>query len=142
MFTKKTLAAVSGLVALSAVAGAQTPPAPTHHGLFGSMFHHHAQTGQPGVTPTHHSLFPFHHAMAPGGQPGMATGNGGGAAAPIAGGVIGNKNTHVYHLPGDKSLPSPKNRVYFASAAAAQAAGYHAAGSAHGAGTTHHKTHH
>ena len=44
----------------------------------------------------------------------------------------GNKNSHVYHLPGDKgSLPAPQNRVYFSSAAAAQAAGYHAAGNGH-----------
>jgi hypothetical protein len=83
------------------------------------------------MTPMHHSLLPFHHTVTPGG----------GSATPIAGGVIGNKNTHVYHLPGDKSLPSPKNRVYFASAAAAQAAGYHASGSGHGAKATH-KTHH
>ena len=41
---------------------------------------------------------------------------------------IGNKNTHVFHVPGDKgTLPAEKNRVYFKSAAAAKAAGYHQA---------------
>ena len=58
--------------------------------------------------------------------------------------IIGNKKSHVYHLPGDKgALPSPQNRVYFTSAAAAQAAGYHASGSGHSAmthGTMMHKT--
>lgn len=39
--------------------------------------------------------------------------------------IIGNKRTHVYHLPGDKGrLPKPENRVYFKTAAQAEAAGY------------------
>jgi len=56
---------------------------------------------------------------------------------PMLGGrVIGNKNTHVYHLPSDKSpLPEPKNRVYFRSEADAIRAGYHHAGA--GAGGHH-----
>src|SRR5437879_6025922 len=45
------------------------------------------------------------------------------------GNVVGNKNTKVYHLPGDKGqLPDPKNRVYFKTAKEAEAAGYHHAG--------------
>lgn len=45
------------------------------------------------------------------------------------GNVIGNKNTKVYHLPGDKgALPAEKNRVYFRTAKEAEAAGYHRAG--------------
>jgi hypothetical protein len=54
----------------------------------------------------------------------------------FAGAIIGNKRTHVYHLPGDKgNLPAAQNRVYFHSAAEAAAAGYHAAGQ-RGAGAT------
>ena len=42
--------------------------------------------------------------------------------------IIGNKNTKVYHLPGDKgSMPAEKNRVYFRSERDAIAAGYHLA---------------
>ncbi|MBV9864234.1 MAG: hypothetical protein JO316_02680 [Abitibacteriaceae bacterium] len=45
------------------------------------------------------------------------------------GGVVGNKKTHVFHLPGDRGkLPEPQNRVYFRTAAEARAAGYHEAG--------------
>lgn len=51
-----------------------------------------------------------------------------GSQTPIAGGIIGNKRTHVYHLAGDTgNLPSEKNRVYFRSEAEARAAGYHPA---------------
>ena len=41
-----------------------------------------------------------------------------------AGGVIGNKNSRVYHLPSCGSLPKEENRVLFGSAAEAEAAGY------------------
>lgn len=47
--------------------------------------------------------------------------------------IIGNKNSKVYHLPGDTgSMPAAKNTVYFNSEAAARAAGYHLAGGGHG----------
>lgn len=47
-----------------------------------------------------------------------------------AGPIIGNKNSHVYHLQAAvESLPAEKNRVYFQTEAEAQAAGYHKAGS-------------
>jgi hypothetical protein len=68
----------------------------------GGMFHHKSSMG----------------AMGGGMMGGMHTGS-----------IIGNKNTKVYHMPGDKNLPDEKNRVYFSSASAAEAAGYHAAGS-------------
>jgi len=43
--------------------------------------------------------------------------------------IIGDKNTKVYHMPGDKyPLPAEKNRVYFRTEAQAIAAGYHRAG--------------
>ena len=51
----------------------------------------------------------------------------------FAGNIIGNKNTHVYHMPGDPgALPAPQNRVYFHTQTQAVAAGYHRAGSGHG----------
>jgi len=57
------------------------------------------------------------------GNPGMM------GSQAMMGHVVGNKKTHVYHLPGDRgALPAPQNRVYFSSAAAAQAAGYHGVG--------------
>jgi methylphosphotriester-DNA--protein-cysteine methyltransferase len=56
-----------------------------------------------------------------------------GSHSMVGGSIIGNKNTHVYHMAGDKgALPAPQNRVYFSSVAAAQAAGYHAAGAGRG----------
>src|SRR5437879_5401979 len=68
----------------------------------------------------HHGLFGRRHGS------GVSTGS----RAPFAGAIIGNKRTHVYHLPGEKgSLPAEKNRVYFHSVAEATAAGYHPAGS-------------
>ena len=46
-----------------------------------------------------------------------------------AGHIVGNKNTHAYHLPGgDQRLPAEKNRVYFQTEAEAQAAGYYKTG--------------
>ena len=51
------------------------------------------------------------------------------AAAAVSGRIIGNKSTHVYHLPGSGgNLPSAANTVYFKSEAQAIAAGYHKAG--------------
>lgn len=53
------------------------------------------------------------------------------AAAPLAAGqgpIIGNKNSHIYHLPGQGRLPRESNRVYFQTEAEAQAAGYRKAG--------------
>ena len=50
-----------------------------------------------------------------------------------SGRIIGNKNTHVYHMAGDMgNMPSPQNRVYFRSEAEARAAGYRMAGSGNG----------
>ncbi|MEO7719152.1 MAG: MBL fold metallo-hydrolase [Capsulimonas sp.] len=42
--------------------------------------------------------------------------------------IVGNTRSHIYHVVKDGgTLPSPKNRVYFNSAAEAEAAGYRAA---------------
>lgn len=110
-------AALAALTVLGASALAQTPPPPpVHHGIFSKLFHPKPKPGQPatgsfgrprGVMPGHSGMMPMH------------------------GGVIANKNSRVYHLPGDKgALPAPQNRVYFPTAAAAEAAGYHRAGGA------------
>jgi len=44
----------------------------------------------------------------------------------IAGGIIGNRNSRIYHLSNcpDYNKVSPRNRVPFATEAEAQAAGY------------------
>ena len=71
-----------------------------------------------------------HPPVASPGAPGMTP-----VSSGMSGAVIGDKKTHVYHLPGDKSmLPAPQNRVYFYSATQAAAAGYKVAGvgGAHG----------
>lgn len=53
----------------------------------------------------------------------------GSAALANHGPIIGNRRSHVYHLPGDTHpLPSERNRVYFQTEQAAQAAGYRALG--------------
>ena len=127
--TLTALALAAGLAGgFSGIVGAQTPPTPpAHHGILGRLFHPH---GQP--------------RMAPGMHPGMAPGRPGGMS--LMGNIIGNKNSHVYHMPGDKgSLPSAANRVYFRTEAQAMAAGYHRAGASHGrtggAMHGHHVTH-
>jgi hypothetical protein len=144
----KTSAAFAALALLGGAAFAQTtpppPPAPAHHGIFSRLFHPkpktgiyqsngsaaHPMNGQSGRMPGHsitgHPAITGRHSMMQGGTSAMT------------GQFIGNKNSHVFHMPGDKgALPAPQNRVYFASAAAAQAAGYHAAGS--GRSMTSHK---
>lgn len=62
----------------------------------------------------HHGLFGHRPGGPMHGRPTMMTGR-----------IIGNKRTHVYHLPGETgSLPAEKNRVYFMTEAQARAAGY------------------
>lgn len=88
--------------AATTAASAATSSAKTHTGLFGKLLHHKAK---PKATT----------APAPAG----------------AGQIIGDKKSHVYHLPGDKyMLPAQQNRVYFKTEAQAKAAGYRHAGSA------------
>ena len=141
---QKTLtlpAALAAVAVLGTGALAQTPPPPppAHHGIFSKLLHPHAKPqpmpgsfGRPGhMMPGH--MMPGH--MMPGHMmPGhMMPGHSGtGGMMPMHGGVIANKNSRVYHLPGDRgALPAAQNRVYFSSAAAAEAAGYHRAGGAH-----------
>ena len=139
-------AALAALIALESCAFAQSPPPPpVHHGLFGNLFHHNKP--MPGTMPGHMMpghmmpghMMPGHMMpghMMPGqhmmpGRPGMMGGMmpGRPGMMSMGGGVIGNKNTHVYHLPGDRgALPEMKNRVYFHSAAQAEAAGFHRTG--------------
>lgn len=56
----------------------------------------------------------------------------GGTAA--QGPIIGNKNSHVYHVGDDGHLPAERNRVYFQTESDAKAAGYHPGGQAVPAG--------
>ena len=110
---QKLLKVSSVLAALALLGGTVSlthaqAPAPAHHGLLGRLFGHH-----PAARPT------------PGARPEIMSGR----RNSMMGGVIGNKKTHVYHLPGDRgALPEPQNHVYFHTAAQAQAAGYHAVG--------------
>lgn len=115
MHLKRTISLTTALISVAAMAQAAQPAA--HHGLLGRLLHKPASTA-PATS---------HHLMS---KPAMGS-------LVHSGNIIGNKNTHVYHLPGDKNLPEPKNRVYFKSVAAATAAGYHASGS----GKTITKTH-
>ena len=135
----KTAAALAALVSLGSSAFAQTStttPAPKKPSIFSKLFHPKPKPGlyQSNGSAMHpmgsHPMMSSHPMM--GGRPTMMGGR------PMMGGsmmgsrIIGNKNSHVYHMPGDGgSLPAPQNRIYFSSAAAAQAAGYHAAGGGH-----------
>ena len=123
--TFAALALAAGLAAGAVgTASAQTPPPPpAHHGIFGKLFHPRPKPGQP--TTYRPGMMGRPGMMHPGmmGRPSMG------------GGVVGNRNSHVYHLPGDRgALPAPQNRVYFHTAAQAEAAGYHRAGMAGGMG--------
>lgn len=131
---QKILTVTATLAALTLLGGAVTaqtpPPPPVHHGIFSKLFHPKSKPatgsfGQPG------HMMPNHPGMI--GHPGMMGRPGMGGMMPMHGGVVANKNSHVYHLPGDRgALPAAQNRIYFPSAAAAEAAGYHRAGGARG----------
>ena len=127
----KISVAVTAMALLGSSVLAQTPPppsAPAHHGIFSRFFHPKPKPGM--TTPMHSGMTPNHSLM------GSHSPMGGSNA--MSGQYIGNKNSHVFHMPGDKgSLPAPQNRIYFPTAAAAEAAGYHAAGSGHTT-TSHH----
>lgn len=119
------LAATLAIATPTVFAQTNTAPAPQHqsilHKLFGKK--QPAPMAHPGMTGT------MGRPMAPmhGGMTGYHVGS-----------IIGNKNTHVYHLPGDtSSLPAPKNRVYFTTELQAMAAGYHKSGMTHSSTMTH-----
>ncbi len=121
----KNFAAVAALAFSAGAAFAQTPPpppVPAHQGILSRLFH---PKPKPGIYQSNGSAM---HPMN--GQPGMMGSHSTlGSHSMMSGRFIGNKKTHVFHLPGDASaLPAPQNRVYFRSAGDAQAAGYHAAG--------------
>ena len=124
---KRTLILVASAAALAAwhcpTFAQAPPPPPAHPSLLSRLLHH----GKPAM--------PMHAGVA---QPGMMHGS---PMAPhmtsMSGAFIGNKKSHVLHAPGDTGqLPAPQNRVYFRSVAAAEAAGYHMAGS--GKSMSHH----
>lgn len=155
----KTLAASAALSLLAGAVFAQTQtgtPLPAKKpGILSRLFHPKPKPGiyQNNATPGHpmngypmHGQ-PMHGSMGAhsygtmgthsygtmGTHPMMGGGGMMGGHSMMGGPIIGNKNSHVYHMAGDRgALPAPQNRVYFNSAAAAQAAGYHAAGSSRG----------
>jgi len=124
----RTFAALALAASLAAgvigTASAQTPPPPPpHHGLFGKLFHPRPKPGQP---TTYRPGMMGRPGMM---HPGMMRRPGVMGRPSMGGGIVGNRNSHVYHLPGDRgALPAPQNRVYFHTAAQAEAAGYHRAG--------------
>ena len=133
----KTFAAAAALALTAGAAFAQTPtgqaPPPAHQGLLSRLFHPKPKPAinqmHPGMTPNHYGAMP----MRPGSTMGARSYSAMGSHSMMGGPIIGNKNTHVFHMAGDRgSLPAPQNRIYFSSVAAAQAAGYHAAGGSRG----------
>lgn len=120
----KTLTISAALTALAVLAGSvgaqNPPPPPAKPGFLHNLFHHNKPA-------------PATHTMPGAGMMGRTGSGRSGMSGMTAmgGGVVGNKNTHVYHLPGDKgALPALNNRVYFHSAMQAEASGYHRAGGA------------
>ena len=147
----KTFAASAALTLFASAAFAQVPatPPPAHSpGILSRLFHPKPKPGMtpmhPGMTPNHYGGMTTHpgtmgahsygtmgnnHPMM-GGRP---TGGGMMGGGMMGGQIIGNKNSHVYHMAGDRgAMPAPQNRVYFPNAAAAEAAGYHMAGGGRG----------
>ena len=126
---QKTLTVSAALAALTLLGGSTMaqmtpPPPPAHHSIFSKIFH--PKPGQPATGSFGHPGTTMNGHMMPG-HSGMM-----GGSSMMHGGVVANKNSHVYHLPGDRgALPAPQNRIYFPTAAAAEAAGYHRAGGAH-----------
>ena len=98
------------------------PPPPAQHGFLHNMFHRPVP-GQ--INPGR----PLPGRPMPG-RPGYRPI--GGSTIGI-GSIVGNRNTRVYHMPGDRgALPAPQNRVYFRNEHAAMAAGFRRAGGSHG----------
>ena len=135
----KVFASLSALITLgTGAAFAQAPPPPpppAHHGFLHNMFHRpkpgQINSGRPmpgrpmyGTTPGHTmGGRPNYRPM--GGRP-----MGGGM---MGGSIVGNKNTHVYHMAGDRgAMPAEQNRVYFRSEREAEAAGFRRAGDSSG----------
>lgn len=136
----RTLAAAAALALTAGATFAQTPTGqtpPAHQGILSRLFHPKPKPAinqmHPGMTPNHYGSMPMHSGTM-GGARSYGTM---GTHSMMGGSIIGNKNTHVFHMAGDRgALPAPQNRVYFSSVAAAQAAGYHAAGGSRGMTTT------
>lgn len=157
----KTFAASAALTLFASAAFAQVPatPPPAHRpGILSRLFHPKPKPGMtpmhPGMTPNHYgNMSPNHYGgTSPNHYGGMTTHPGtmgahsygtmgnnhpmmGGRpmGSSMGGSIIGNKNSHVYHMAGDRgAMPASQNRVYFSSTAAAEAAGYHMAGGGRG----------
>ena len=110
---------------------------PNHYGSMNSN-RYGGMTAHPGTMGGAHSYGTMGGAHSYGTMGGGAMGGrpmmGGAMGGSMMGGrIIGNKNTHVFHMAGDRgALPAPQNRVYFPNAAAAEAAGYRMAGGGRG----------
>lgn len=135
----KTFAAAAALASIAGAAFAQTQtatPLPAKKpGILSRLFHPKPKPGvyQNNATPGHPmNGYPMHGQPMHGSMGAHSYGTMGNHSM-MGGQIIGNKNSHVFHMAGDRgALPAPQNRVYFSSVAAAQAAGYHAAGSSRG----------
>ena len=157
----KTFAASAALTLLAGAAFAQVPATPPQQkpGLLNRLFHPKPKLGmnqmRPGMNQMHPGMNQMHPgSMSPnryggmtnhpgtmgthsygtmGGHPMMGGRPMMGGGSMMGGQIIGNKNSHVYHMAGDRgAMPAAQNRVYFPNAAAAEAAGYHVAGGGRG----------
>ncbi len=131
----KISAALTALASLgTGAAFAQAPPPPpppAQHGFLHNMFHH-PKPGQvaPGRPMPGRPMYGNMHGNTMGNRPGYRPMGG---SMMGGGSIVGNKNTHVYHMAGDRgAMPAPQNRVYFRSEREAEAAGFRRAGSSHG----------
>ena len=122
-----TALASLGTGAAFAQAPPPPPPPPAQHGFLHNMFHH-PKPGQ-GPPPRPMPGRPMSGRPMPG-RPGYHPMGG---SMMGMGNIVGNKNTRVYHMAGDRgAMPAPQNRVYFRSEREAEAAGFRRAGSPHG----------
>ena len=131
----KVFASLSALITLGtgaafAQAPPPPPPPPAHHGFLHNMFHRpkpgQVNQGQPMPG---RPMYGNMHGNTMGRRPGYRPMGGG----MMGGSIVGNKNTHVYHMAGDRgAMPAEQNRVYFRSEREAEAAGFRRAGDSSG----------
>ncbi len=135
------LTALSALGTGAAFAQGQPPPPPppAKHGFLHNMFHRpkpgQVNSGRPMPGRPVYNTAPGHTM---GGHPNYRPMGGRPGYRPMggmmgSGSIVGNKNTHVYHMAGDRgAMPAEQNRVYFRSEREAEAAGFRRAGTSSG----------
>ena len=116
------------------------PPPPAKHGFLHDMFHRpkpgQVNPGRPMPGRPVYNTVPGHMM---GGRPNYRPMGGG----MMGGSIVGNKNTHVYHMAGDRgAMPAAQNRVYFRNEREAEAAGFRRAGTSSGNHTMGNRTMH